>query len=75
MKIYLLLLALVLATSANKCVEAGHSSIGKLASCKFISGPPQLQWALNVTLTKDFDWQGADDIKYAYLTIDDQPIS
>ena len=76
MKIYLLTLTLLLAVaSAEKCIEAGSSSIGKFNSCKFISGAPQLQWALNVTLTQDYNWQGADDVKYAYLTIDDQPIS
>ena len=75
MKIYLLLLALIALTCSNKCIEAGHSPIGKMSACKFISGPPQLQWTLNVTLSKDFDWQGADDVKYAYLTIDDKPIA
>ena len=77
MKIYLLILSLALACSfsSNKCLEAGSSPIGKFSSCKFITGPPQLQWALNVTLTQDYNWQGADDVKYAYLTIDDQPIS
>lgn len=75
MKIYLLALVLIFAVSCNKCFEAGHSSIGKFAGCKFISSAPQLQWSVNVTLSQDFNWQGADDIKYAYLTIDDHPIS
>ena len=72
---YLLLLALLYLASANKCIEAGSSSIGKLAGCKFLSTAPQLQWAANVTLTQDFNWQGADDIKFAYMTIDDKPIA
>jgi hypothetical protein len=77
MKIYLLALALILAVAVNaqQCQQVGGSSLGKVASCKIISPPPQLQWAINVTLQQDYNWLGADDVKYAYLTIDDQPIS
>jgi hypothetical protein len=76
MKIYLLVLAAALACSTlgQNCMQVGGSDLGKLASCKLISPPPQLQWSINVTLQKDYNWLGPEDIKYAYLTIDDQPI-
>lgn len=77
MKIYLLILALFLVATSNaqKCQQVGDSALGKVASCKVVSPPPQLQWSINVTLQKEYNWLGADDVKYAYLTIDDKPIT
>ena len=76
MKIYLLTLFLISLSvvSAQQCQQVGGSDLGTLASCKVISPPPQLQWSMNVTLLDEYNWQGLDDVKYAYLTIDDQPI-
>lgn len=52
MKIYLLILALIfaIATNSQKCQQVGGSALGKIAGCKVISPPPQLQWSINITL-------------------------
>lgn len=77
MRIYLLFVCALLASSvaAQNCQQVGGSSLASLALCKIISPPPRLQWAINITLLQDYNWLGADDVKYAYLTLDDQPIT
>ena len=40
-----------------------------------MSPPPQLQWAINITLLQDYNWQGADDVQYVYMSLDDTPIT
>lgn len=52
MKLYLLALVILLATSAQgqKCQQLGDSSIATLSNCKVMSQAPRLQWAVNVTL-------------------------
>ncbi len=76
MKIYLLALLLILAINSNaqKCQQIGSSPLAKLANCKINTPAPRLQWSINVTLLQEYNWQGPDDVKYAYYTIDDQPI-
>lgn len=52
----------------------GSNNLATLSLCKVLSPPPQLQWSINVTLKEDYDWKGPDDVRYLYLTADDQPI-
>jgi len=52
----------------------GTNDIATLSLCKFITPAPRLQWSINVTLKQDYEWKAVDDIKYIYLTADEQPI-
>lgn len=77
MKIYLLILWVVLTATveAQKCQQLGSSSLAKLGACKVTAPAPRLQWSINVTLLQEYNWLGPDDIKYVYMTLDDQPIT
>lgn len=76
MKIYLLLIGILLVSvGCQKCQQLGASSLGKLANCKVTSPAPRLQWSINVTLQQEYSWLGPEDVKYAYMTLNDEPIT
>ena len=77
MKLNLLLLLLCVTVSlvyAHPCQQVGSSNLAKLALCQITAPPPQMRWTINVTLLQDYDWKGADDVQYVYLTPEDTPI-
>lgn len=74
MKIYLLLASILILTTAHYCSQIGESSIAKLATCAVTTPAPQLKWTMNITLLEDYEWRGADEVKYFYLTMADEPI-
>lgn len=74
MKIYLLLTCILFLAIAHTCKEVGSSSLATLSACVISTPPPQLKWAINITLLEDYDWRGPEEIKYYYMKLNDQPI-
>ena len=74
MKIYLLLASILILTTAHYCSQIGESSLAKLTTCAVTTPAPQLKWTMNITLLEDYEWRGADEVKYFYLTMADEPI-
>ena len=77
MNLYLLILTSLLLAhihTAENCQQVGTSSLAQLSLCKVTNPPPQLEWTINIVLKQDYDWKAANDMKYTYLTLDDQII-
>lgn len=74
MKIYLLLACILFLGSAHFCSQVGESSLAKFGTCVITTPPPDLRWSLNITLLADYDWRGADEVKYFYMTMNDELI-
>ena len=74
MRIYLLLACIIAIAHTHYCSQLGDSSLAKLSSCVVTTPAPQLKWSMNITLLEDYDWRGAEEVRYFYLTINDEPI-
>jgi hypothetical protein len=71
--IFLLLLVVVIkSVKVGSCEETISSDIAKLSFCNITNPPPQLKWSVNVTLLKDYDWKAGEDVKYLYLSSNDE---
>jgi hypothetical protein len=74
MKIYLLLACVLLAANSHNCQQVGQSSLANLTACAVSSPPPQLKWTINITLLQDYDWRGAEEVRYYYMNMKDEII-
>lgn len=75
MKNYIILVCLILTAFANNCQQVGSSSLAQLSACTVNTPPPQLKWTLNITLLQDYEWRGAEEVRYFYMNINDEPIA